>query len=181
MIRGEIHSPHEILQEVDKMNGLLLTVATWVHLLSAVAWIGGIFFILYVALPVAGKTMDQPGKIMGPLSKRFIPLANVSIFLIIATGIIMSIASHEFAGLSRLSSIRAQSLFIKILFVVLMTGIHFYRGLILTPGIARLSSEGSHPEKVQKLQTVSLNLVKINFFMGITVLLLTGMLYAYRV
>jgi uncharacterized membrane protein len=180
MIRGEIRSPHEILQEVDKMNGLLLTVATWVHLLSAVVWIGGLFFILYVALPVAGKTMDQPGKIMGPLSKRFTPLANISIFLIIASGLIMSIASHDFAGLPGLSGLRAQSLVVKILLVVMMTGIHFYRGLILTPGIARLSSEGSHPEKVQKLQTVSLNLVKINFFIGITVLLLTGMLYVYR-
>lgn len=90
------------------MDGLLLTVTAGVHLLSAVVWIGGIFFILYVALPVAEKTIDQPGKIMGPLSKRFIPLANVSIFLIIATGIIMSVASHEFAGLSRLFSLREQ-------------------------------------------------------------------------
>src|SRR3990172_12042830 len=113
------------------MNGLLLTVTAWVHLLSAVVWIGGIFFILYVALPVVGKTIDQPGKIMGPLSKRFIPLANVSIFLIISTGIIMSVASHEFADLSRLSSLREQSLFIKILLVVMMTSIHIYRGLIL--------------------------------------------------
>lgn len=162
------------------MGRLLLAITAWVHLLSAIVWIGGIFFILHVALPVAGKTLDQPGKIMGPLSKRFIPLANVSILLIIATGIIMSIASHDFAGPAGLSGLRAQSLVVKILLVVIMTSIHFYRGLILTPGIARLSSEGSHPEKVQKLQTVSLNLVKINFFMGITVLLLTGILYVYR-
>jgi uncharacterized membrane protein len=47
------------------MDGFLLTVTMWVHLLSAVVWIGGIFFILYVALPVAGKILDQPGKIMG--------------------------------------------------------------------------------------------------------------------
>src|SRR3990172_10699308 len=115
MIRGEVHSPHEILQEVDEMDGLLLTVTTWVHLLSAVVWIGGIFFILYVAIPVARKTLDQPGKIMGPLSKRFVPLANISIFLIIASGVIMSIASHEFTGDSRLSGLRAQSLVVKVL------------------------------------------------------------------
>ena len=162
------------------MDRLLLTVTTWVHLLAAVVWMGGIFFILYVALPVAGKTLDQPGKIMGPLSKRFVPLANISIFLIIASGIIMSIASHEFTGDSRLSGLRAQSLVVKVLLVVIMASIHFYRGLILGPGIARLSSEGGHPEKVQKLQTLSLNLVKINFLLGIIVLLLTGMLYAYR-
>jgi hypothetical protein len=52
--------------------------------------------------------------------------------------------------------------------------------LILAPGIARLSSEGVHPEKIKKLQTLSLNLVKINFFLGISVLFLTGMLYVYK-
>jgi uncharacterized membrane protein len=162
------------------MDGLLLTVTTWVHLLSAVVWIGGIFFILFIAIPVAGKTLDQPGKIMGPLSKRFVPLANISIFLVIASGLIMSISSHDFADPSGLSGSRAQTLVAKILLVVIMTSVHFYRGLILGPGIARLSSEGGHPEKVQKLQTLSLNLVKINFLLGIMVLLLTSMLYAYK-
>lgn len=162
------------------MDRLLLTVSAWAHLVSAVVWIGGLFFILYVALPVARKTLDQPGKIMGPLSNRFVPLANIGILLIIGSGIIMSIASHDFAGPDGLSGMRAQSLVAKILLAVIMTSIHFYRGLILAPGIARLSSEGVHPEKVQKLQTLSLNLVKINFFLGISVLLLTGMLYAYK-
>ena len=160
------------------MDRLLLTVTTWVHLLSAVVWIGGIFFILYIALPVAGKFLDQPGKIMGPLSKRFVPLANISIFLIIASGTIISIASHEFTA--GLSGPRAQSLVAKILLVAIMTGIHFYRGLILTPRIALLTSEGSHPEKIQKQQSLSLNLVKVNFILGITVLLFTGILYVYR-
>jgi len=162
------------------MNGLLLTVTTWVHLLTTVVWIGGIFFILYIALPVAGKTLDQPGKIMGPLSKRFVPLANISIFLIIASGIVMSIASHNYPDLAKLSSLWGQSLFVKILLVVIMTSIHLYRGLILAPWIARLSSEGGHSEKVQKLQTLSLNLVRTNFLLGIMVLLLTGMLSVYR-
>lgn len=159
------------------MNGLLMTVTAWVHLLSTVVWIGGIFFILHVALPVAGKTLE-PGKITGPLSKRFVPLANVSIFLIIVTGIIMSIASHEFTA--GLSGPKAQSLVIKILLAGIMTSVHFYRGLFLTPEIARLTSEGSQPDNIQKLQRLSLNLVKINFLLGITVLFLTGILYAYR-
>ena len=177
---GGWNSPHEILQEIDEMDGLLLMMTAWVHLVSAVVWIGGIFFILHVALPVAKKTLDQPGKIMGPLSKRFVPLANISIFLIIASGISMSIASHDFAGPRVFPGSWAQSLVIKILLVVTMTSTHFYRGLILTPRIARLSSEGSHLEKVKKLQSLSLNLVKINLLLGITVLLLTGMMYAYR-
>lgn len=162
------------------MGGLLLTVTTWVHLFSAIVWIGGIFFILYVALPSAKQAIEQPGKIMGPISKRYVPMANTSIILIISSGIIMSFASHNYSDLAKLSSLWGQSLLVKILVVFLMTCIHFYRGLILTPSIARLTAEGGNASRVEQLQRFSLTLVKANFVLGMTVLLLTSVLYAHR-
>lgn len=162
------------------MSELLLIVTTWVHLISAVVWIGGIFFILYVALPAAKQAIEQPGKIMGPISKRYVPMANISIVLIIVSGIIMSFASHNVSGLIALSSLWTQSLFVKVLIVCLMACIHFYRGLLLTPGIARLTSEGGHAERIEKLQRLSLTLVNVNFILGTVVLLLTSVLYAHK-
>jgi len=55
------------------MDRILLTVVIWIHLLSAVAWIGGIFTILYVVLPSTKQSIEQPVKIIGMISKRFIP------------------------------------------------------------------------------------------------------------
>jgi len=162
------------------MNGLLLAVTTWVHLLSTVVWIGGIYFILYVALPSAKQAIEQPGKIMGPISKRYVPMANASIILIIASGIVMSLASHNYADLAKLSSLWEQPLLVKVLIVLLMASIHFYRGLILTPRITRLTSEGSHAEQTAKLQSFSLRLVKVNFILGIVVLFVTSILYAHK-
>lgn len=61
-----------------------------------------------------------------------------------------------------------------------MTVIHFYRGLVLTPRIKKITSEGIDVAQVSRLQSLSLNLVKVNLLLGATVLLITGMLYAYR-
>lgn len=162
------------------MREILLTIFTWVHMLSTVIWIGGIFFILFVALPVAKQTLEQPGKLMAAVSKRFIPLANISIILIILSGIGIVVSSHNPFNLIKFSNLWTSTLFIKILIVLMMVCIHFYRGLLLTPKITRLTTEGGHSEQIEKLQKLSLNLVRTNFVLGIIVLLLTGILYAYR-
>lgn len=156
---------------------LLLVVGAWIHLFASVVWIGGIFFILFVALPVAKETLEQPGKLMGALSKRFVPLANISILLIFVTGIFMSLSSHSFAEIASLGSLLSQALLAKIILVLIMTGIHFYRGLILASRIGKLTTEGGHSEKVGALQRLSLNLVKVNFLFGLIVLLITATLY----
>lgn len=161
------------------MNEILLTVVTWIHLSSAVVWIGGIFFILFVVLPVAKRTLEQPGKLMGAIGKRFVPMANISIMLIFITGIFISLSSHTFSDCASLNSPWSQTLFAKVLTALVMASIHFYRGLVLIPKIERLTTEGSSPEDIKRLQLLSLNLVKTNFTLGTVVLFLTGMLSVY--
>jgi len=162
------------------MHEILLIISAAIHLFAAVVWIGGIFFILFVALPGAKETLEQPGKLMGALSKRFVPLANISILFIFVTGILMSLSSPILYEITSLGSLWSQALSVKIMLALIMTGIHFYRGLVLAPKITKLTAEGGHSEKVSGLQRLSLNLVKTNFMFGATVLLITGMLYTYR-
>lgn len=163
------------------MREILLSIGTAVHIFSAVVWIGGIFFILFVAIPTAKKNLEQPGKFMGVLGKRFTPLANLSIFLVFVTGIFISLSTHSFSEIACLDSPWSQALFAKIFLVLIMAGIHFYRGLVLAPRIAKLTAKGMNPEKVGVLQKLSLNLVRFNFLFGLAVLLITGALYTYRV
>jgi len=163
------------------MQEVLLIISAWIHLFAAVVWIGGIFFILFVALPSARKTLDQPGPLMGALGKRFVPLANMSILLIFITGILMTLTSHTLSEVASFSTVWSKTLSIKVITALLMTIVHFYRGLVLTPRISKLMSDGGLSEEVSRLQRLSSNLVKTNFLFGTTVLLLTGILYAYKV
>ncbi|MCL5024522.1 MAG: CopD family protein [Nitrospirae bacterium] len=162
------------------MKEVLLVVGAWIHLFASIVWVGGIFFILFAAFPGAKETLEQPGKLMGALSKRFAPLANISILFIFVTGILMSLSSHSLSEITSLGSAWSQALLVKIMLALIMTGIHFYRGLVVAPKITKLTAEGGRLENISGLQKQSLNLVKLNLLFGLTVLLITGILYAFR-
>jgi hypothetical protein len=60
----------------------------------------------------------------------------------------------------------------KHVLVLGMVVVHFYRGLVLAPKIARTEPDS---EKAS-LQKLSLNLVKVNFCLGLIVLLFSGII-----
>ena len=159
------------------MREILSIISVWVHILATVVWIGGIFFILFVALPGARKNLEQPGKFMGELGKRFTPLANLSIMLIFVTGILMSLSAGRF---SEMGSFQSQILFIKVSTASVMVGVHFYWGLFLTPKIGKMTAEAAPGDSIAKLQQLSLRLVKTNLILGMAVLFLSGMFSALR-
>ncbi len=143
------------------MRELILTLGYWLHLISTVVWIGGIIFILFVAIPSSKQVMGaEAGKMMGEISKRFTPLANYSIIFLVVTGIILTGLGNDWTLV----------MILKHTIVLVMIVIHFYRGLLLMPKIGR--TESSTVKK--SLQKLSLNLVKVNFSIGILVLLLSA-------
>jgi uncharacterized membrane protein len=56
------------------MREVILAVSYWLHLVATVIWIGGITFILFIAIPTAKQVLGaEAGKLMGGISKRFTP------------------------------------------------------------------------------------------------------------
>jgi uncharacterized membrane protein len=153
------------------MNELILATASWLHLIATVIWIGGIAFILFIAMPSARQVMGtDAGKLMGDVSKRFTPVANYSIALLVLTGATTAVLNNRFTSSTILDNNWIIILAAKHILVFTMIVIHFYRGRILAPKIMRM---GSKPRKVA-LQNLSINLVKANFGLGLMVLLLSA-------
>ena len=150
------------------MKWMILSLCHFFHLLATVVWVGGITMILLVILPGAKASLDAGamGKFMKYVTLRFTPLANLSIIVLILTGATMAFLK-ESAGWNVAMSI-------KYLLAAAMISIHFYRGWILTPTIAKLSAQGNDPQRVAKLQSFSLNLVKTNFALGLLIILLSA-------
>jgi uncharacterized membrane protein len=139
--------------------------------MATVTWIGGITFILFVALPSSRQVLGpEAGSLMAEISKRFTPLANCSIVVLVATGIGLTVLDERFSGTGFFLDKRTLVLSLKHVLVFVMVVVHFYRGLILNPRIGKTASAG---EKTS-LQKLSLRLVKANFAIGVTVLLLSG-------
>ncbi|MBU1599634.1 CopD family protein [bacterium] len=118
--------------------------------------------ILLVVLPSAkaGLEIAYVGKLMKEITKRFTAMANISILILISTGILIAHYDENFALGPMMIS--------KHLLVALMVAIHIYR-ILLTKKIERMSLQ-----EVDKMKKFSLNLIKTNLVLGIIVLLLTG-------
>ena len=155
----------------------LIIACYWIHLVATVLWIGGILFIIFIAIPSSKQVLGaESGKLMGEISKRFTPLANYSIILLFVSGIVLAGLNKQFSGVSILESNWTMVLILKLVLFFSMTAIHFYRGLVLAPKIMRTATQ---PEKTA-LQKLSVNLVKVNFTLGLSVLLLSGAISVFR-
>src|SRR4030067_3624646 len=155
------------------MTEVILAASYWLHLIATVVWIGGIAFILFIAIPSAKQVLGaDAGKLMGEISKRFTPIANYSIIFIVVTGFVLTGLNKQFSGIGNVGNSWSLSLIMKHVLVFVMVAVHFYRGLVLAPKIARTEPAA---EKAS-LQKLSLNLVKVNFCLGLLVLLFSGII-----
>jgi uncharacterized membrane protein len=152
------------------MGGVIVVISYWLHLVATLIWIGGIFFILFIAIPSAKQVLGaDAGKLMGEISKRFTLLVNYSIAFLALTGIaLISLNRAPLAG--EIFEKRWMIIAIKHIVFLAMIIIHFYRGLVLAPKIGKAASSA---EKAN-LQKLSLSLVKVNFGLGLITLLLSG-------
>lgn len=149
---------------------VIVILFTWLHLLSAVIWVGGIIFILYIAIPSSRQALGtDAGKLMGGISKRFTPAANYSILLIVATGIALTLIKAHFNGAFFDDVTQSAALYLKYLLASVMIAVHFYRGLVLAPKITR-----AEPSQKLRLQNISMNLVKVNLWAGLVILALSA-------
>lgn len=166
------------------MSLFILSLSHFLHLMATVIWIGGIVMILLVILPGAKESLESAlmtKRLMKEITKRFTPMANISILIVILTGLVIAYYEKKFTGLLKFDNLWNSVMFLKHFLVVVMVIIHFYRGLMLNPIIGRLSSKINESKvtspissRVQRLQKFSLDLVKSNFVLGLIVLLLAG-------
>ena len=158
------------------MNLWILVLSHLLHVLGTVVWIGGILITLLVILPgskAAIESASTVGKLMKEVAKRFTPLANISILLLIVTGIIIFYYDKNYTSFLDMQNRWNLLIALKHAFVAIMIIIHFYRGLILSQKIEK-SSLKPNEKATARLKKLSLDLVKANLALGIIVLLLTA-------
>lgn len=155
------------------MREIILAASHWAHLIATVIWIGGIIFVLFVAMPSAKQVLgSDAGKLMGEISKRFTPIVNYSIIFLVVTGVILTVFNKQLSGIENAENSWTLILIVKHVLVLGMVGVHFYRGLILAPKLIRTEPS----EQKASLQRLSLNLVKVNFYLGLLVLFFSGII-----
>lgn len=155
----------------------IVSLSHFLHTSATAVWIGGIFMTLMVILPGSKTVLESPlvGKLMKEIGQRFTPLANMSILILIVSGLILFFANRNFTSLGDLLKGWNILIFCKFAVVVVMVCIHFYRGSILSKKIMESAAQVNEAQTAG-LRKLSLDLVKINLILGITVLVFTAVL-----
>ena len=105
--RGNNRKPLPLFLNFDiksevKMNLIILSASYFLHFLATVVWIGGIIMILLVILPSAKTSLESAPMISGlmkEITKHFTPMANISIFILIVTGIVIAFYNKNFTNI----------------------------------------------------------------------------------
>lgn len=145
-------------------------ILNWLHLIATVLWLGGIAFLLFVAIPKTKQALGQEaGKLLGEFSKKFKIFADLCIVVLVITGVGLYIINKPISDGMVIWNNSILLVILKHIFVFLMISIHLFRNLILAKQINKESS--THKKSI--LQKLSLNLVKLVFIFGLIVLLLS--------
>jgi len=73
-----------------QITELFLLLVRWLHMISAVVWIGGSIFYLAVLRPSLKNETNANERISSSASREFKTLVDTSIFVLLTTGVIMT-------------------------------------------------------------------------------------------
>ena len=152
-------------------NLIVLGSVKFLHDLFTVMWIGGMIIMAAVILPSVKKQIG-PGpeakKLIAIMKSRLSMLTYVSMIGLLVTGLLLSESSPLFTGYLDTSTQYSLLLTMKHIIIALMVIISLVRSL----GIERMKLEGPKEQKVGAM------LLLINVILGISILLISGILGA---
>ncbi|MEE9216582.1 MAG: CopD family protein [Anaerolineales bacterium] len=151
-----------------------LTLAFWLHMAATIVWIGGLFYQAVVVNPALERFPDQRGRLAEDLRRRFQPLAWLSLFVLIGTGLLQMSGNPNYEGLFAVSNPWSRAILAKHITIGLMILVAGYQTWVLNPrlSILALKREASASDQVTS-EISRLNRVSLAF--GILVLGLTAL------
>ncbi|MBI4238361.1 MAG: CopD family protein [Deltaproteobacteria bacterium] len=107
------------------MNNLGLLIPHWLHLLAAMAWVGGILYINFVLLPaLAPQSTSVKAPLMPLLLRRFITVVWSAAGLLLLTGLDRAMrVQHLVSAAAWFETPYGRLLAIKLFFFLLLVGI----------------------------------------------------------
>lgn len=150
------------------MSTIAFALTTFLHDLFTAVWIGGLIAVGITTLPSAKKVLGkgpQTRQLVDTIQKRQSVLVYVCIIGLVLTGLIQARYTPAFQGLFSFGNTYSAVLGLKHLLVLGMIVVALYRSLVLG---RRNRPLAPFEEKM------SATLLILNFFLGVTILLLSG-------
>lgn len=162
-------------------SNFLITLSYFFHLVATVAWIGGLVILAFVVQPAIDNVATEPKervRLIETIQKRFQPIANISLIVLVLTGMVQTFTNRSYSGFLRFDSTWAQAILFKhiaVLGMIVLAGIITFS---VQPALRRnalLAANGVIDEAqsvhLQKQQT---RLTQINLVLSLVVLVFTA-------
>ncbi len=145
----------------------VLWVSRVMHIISVVAWLGGLIFLNTLLLPIAAHHKETRSTTVIEVQRRFLPFVWSSVWTILITGILLMLLSPRFLWFD-LSTLWYQLLVAKQVAFLLLLFFSWQTGKVLE----RLEeTRGSDDEIFEGWRLTFQKLVRRSIFWGIVALL----------
>lgn len=116
------------------INPWLDTIVLWIHILAAISWVGGMFFVAFILGPYVRRVVPPQERttLMAAVGKRFSYLGWSAIFTLVCTGI-YNAARFLRSWDALLSTNFGHILLVKIGLVAVMIGLSIAHDFFLGP------------------------------------------------
>lgn len=157
------------------IHNIIFAIATFLHDLFTVIWMGGMIVTAISFLPAAREALG-PGLQMKAVMAAFLKRQSLWVYIsmagLIATGLLLSKHSPSFTSLFTFGDPYGTILSLKHILVIVMIAISLYRAISLRRPQAEPSA---------KVARLGMQLLLVNAVLAVLVLLLSGSLAALAV
>ncbi|MBN1966892.1 MAG: CopD family protein [Anaerolineae bacterium] len=158
----------------------VLVIAFFFHLIATIVWIGGLALLVLVVWPVGRQVLgDTPAyaDLLAALRKRFTPLANLSLVVLIVTGMIQMGGDPNYDGLLVFDNDWSRAILLKhlaIIGMVIVGGVLQWGIAPAQERLALLRARDKATPEADQLARRERWLNSANLILGVAVLLLTA-------
>lgn len=168
------------------MPTIALALNYWLHLLATVAWLGGLAMLVFIAWPSLRPLADEDEaarRALEAVERRFRPVANISLAVLLVTGMIQMGGDPHYEGFLKFGDAWAVSLLIKHIVIGGMIVVAVLLQWSVYPALerARLLAQHKRAEGLTDEATAQRRLQRlaaVNVGLGVLVLMLTAFLTA---
>jgi len=147
----------------------MIPLATSLHLLSAVIWVGGMFFAYLILRPIAALQFEPPERLTlwSNVFSKFFPWVWAAVILLFATGLFL--IEHKFGGMKFV----ATHIHIMLSVGTIMALIFTYLFFIPSRKLNQAVSQQNWPEAGKALAQIRM-LIGVNLSLGLSIIVIAS-------
>ena len=159
------------------MSPSILAISYFFHLIATIIWIGGLVVLVIMVLPEARRVLGaNPAfyTLLGGLRRRFFPLSNLSLAVLVVTGLIQMSGDSHYDGVLQFTNEWSQVLLLKHVAILGMAVCGLALQFTVAPALERATPLAEHHKgdaaQLERLRRRESRLTWVNVILGLLVL-----------